>query len=135
MGDDYRVPRSFALLEELDNVKKGRTPIWTVGMAIKDPKDIELKEFVLNIQGPMDSPNFEGRSYEVQVLPGPNYPQTAPSVQFLRPKINLKCVDSKGRVSKFPWGRGNTICDIGAYLFSEMKKVAHKSQPAASTSY
>ena len=131
------MPRSFKLLEEMDKVKKGNVPHWSIGMNLKVADDIDLKEFELQVTGPLDS-IVQENTYKFQVIPGKDYPESAPSIRLLRPKVNLKCVNSQGVLS-FKWNSQMSICQVGDFFRQELERAVRGkkkgSQPSADTSY
>ncbi|KAG5299617.1 ubiquitin-conjugating enzyme [Histoplasma capsulatum G186AR] len=107
------VPRSFRLLEELENGEKGRgAEACSYGLANGD--DVTMTNWNGTILGPPHSVH-ENRIYSVNIKCGENYPDLPPTIHFVS-KVNLPCVDPRnGKVdlTKLPrlaiWKREFTM--------------------------
>ncbi|OJD25720.1 hypothetical protein ACJ73_02910 [Blastomyces percursus] len=86
------VPRSFRLLEELENGEKGRgAEACSYGLANGD--DVTMTNWNGTILGPPHSVH-ENRIYSVNINCGENYPDAPPTINFVS-KVNLPCVDPR----------------------------------------
>lgn len=89
------VPRSFRLLEELENGEKGGFST-DISYGLADPTDMNLNYWTATILGPSYTV-FENRIYTVQLFCGPEYPRNPPLVNFIT-KINVDFVNPQGSV-------------------------------------
>ncbi|KAI5819734.1 ubiquitin-conjugating enzyme/RWD-like protein [Pyronema omphalodes] len=128
-----KLPRNFALLDELEKGEKGLSADG-VSYGLADDNDNMMsnwKATILGIQRP-----HEGRIYEIEIYCGPNYPNEPPEVKFIT-RINLPCVKSNGKVrlDEIPqlqkWNRNLTMEDILLALQKHMsdEKSRHLVQP------
>ncbi len=130
------VPRSFKLLDELEQGEKGigdGSVSWGL-----DSDELEMSRWRGTIIGTHRSAH-EGRIYQLKLIAGPSYPDEPPTVHFLT-KINLKCVTPDGLVKKQEvpslekWSRNYSIQTVLKDLQRIMSKNTQK-QPAEGTYY
>lgn len=89
-GEVVIVPRNFRLLEELENMEKGKTADMSVSFGLVDSDDITLSHWQCTILGPMNSP-VENRIISLLVHCGEKYPSEPPVVKF-QTKVNVPFV-------------------------------------------
>ena len=135
---EYRVPRSFKLLAELESSEKGAYTdtdkytedcVWiTLGLDGADSTFTHWNATIIPEQG-----GYIGeRMYSIKLNAGPGYPDDPPVVSFVN-KVAMPCVDASGvvdlskmYVSGFRWNRERSLFDVLLALRKEMtpKEVA-----------
>ncbi|CAK8683028.1 ubiquitin-conjugating enzyme E2 variant 2-like [Clavelina lepadiformis] len=88
-------PRTFVLLEELDEGIKGEGD-GTISWGLCDDEDSSLTKWIGTIIGPPKTV-FEGRIYQLVLHCGEKYPKVAPEVKF-NTKVNLPFVSATGHI-------------------------------------
>ncbi|CAK0896566.1 unnamed protein product [Prorocentrum cordatum] len=134
------VPRSFRLLDELEQGQKGDA-MSGVSWGLAIPDDITLTHWTGTIFGPPGTA-YDNRIYCLSITAGQQYPDRAPEVKF-GTQINISNVDARtGEVQKdFPllrgWRREFTIENVLTELRKSMVQPANRRlpQPAEGTNY
>ncbi|KAL2353870.1 ubiquitin-conjugating enzyme/RWD-like protein [Cryomyces antarcticus] len=135
-----KVPRNFRLLEELEKGERG-LGAEACSYGLENGDDLLMSNWTGTILGPPHSVH-ENRIYSLRIHCGNQYPDVPPEVTFVS-KINLPCVDSRGRVdpSRLPclvqWRREFTMETILIELRRFMALPQHKKlpQPPEGTNY
>jgi ubiquitin-protein ligase len=137
---EYRVPRNFKLLEELEHGEKGNYQGPHAGWISLglDGDDLLLSDWNATIIGPQDT-NLGDRIYTVKVHAGEGYPDVPPVLRFVN-KINMECVDNTGLVTKKlaalrDWNREMSIFDVLCAVRESMASAARLPQPSADATY
>merc|ERR1712154_739993 len=132
---EYRVPRNFKLLEELENAEKGKYSDtnkygddcnWiTLGL---DGDDATFTNWNATII-PYQRSHIGARIYYLKVKAGEKYPDEPPEVKFIQ-KVKMNVVTSKGLIdftklskstSRFVWNREKCVFEVLLAIRKEMQ--------------
>mmetsp|Transcript_14494 Transcript_14494/g.25981 ORF Transcript_14494/g.25981 Transcript_14494/m.25981 type:complete len:139 (+) Transcript_14494:264-680(+) len=136
---DVIVPRSFKLLEELEQGEKGvgvpAPHSGFVSYGLADAEDMSLSHWNASIIGPQNT-SLGDRIYTLRIFCSEDYPNVPPQIHFIS-KINMNIVDQRtGQVLKMPgWNRNHSIANCLVYLREQMKRASKLSQPEDGTTF
>jgi len=130
---EYRIPRNFKLLEELEAAEKGLyTDTKKYGescMCINlglDGQDATFTHWNATIIGHQGG-HIGDRIYTLKIKAGGGYPDDPPQLKFVQ-KVDMPCVDSKGyvdftkmNVSHFHWNRECSLFEALLAIRQEME--------------
>eukprot|EP01083_Nonionella_stella_P127614 386523_1 len=131
---EYRVPRNFKLLDELENAEKGKyTDVKKWGDDCNwinlglDGQDSTLTHWNATIIPHQGGP-IGDRIYTLRMIAGPGYPDDPPSVRFVQ-KVALQCVSRQGYVNfdkmknnqQIEWHAERCLFEILLAIRKEMK--------------
>mmetsp|Transcript_24638 Transcript_24638/g.30149 ORF Transcript_24638/g.30149 Transcript_24638/m.30149 type:complete len:143 (+) Transcript_24638:349-777(+) len=136
MADKVVVPRSFKLLDELEQGEKGQgiphPHAGFISFGLVDSSDMTLSAWNASIIGPQNT-NLGDRIFSLSVITNETYPEKAPRV-FFKNKMNMPCVnqttgevnvDSLANWNRHTCGIISTLCAIR----NEMKISSKRPQP------
>jgi len=133
------VPRSFKLLEELEQGEKGggvpANHAGFISYGLNDSEDITLSYWNASIIGPQNTA-LGDRIYSLKIYCDESYPDHPPLVTFIT-KINMNGVDQNtGRCAKMPgWNRDCSIATCLCYLREQMVRASKLQQPPENSEY
>lgn len=131
---EYRVPRNFKLLDELNNAEKGNyndAKKWgdgcnwvTLGLDGQDATFTHWNASVIPHQGG----HIGDRIYSLKVRCGPGYPDDPPRVSFTQ-KVAIPCVSNVGivdfnKMKNFRWHRDRCLFEVLLAIRKEMEPSA-----------
>jgi ubiquitin-conjugating enzyme E2 variant len=129
--EEYRVPRNFKLLDELESAEKGyytdakkygEDCHWiNLGLDGQDATFTHWNATIIPHQGG----HIGDRIYTLKITAGPGYPDDAPYIRFIQ-KVSLPCVDGSGvvmfhKMSNFQWHRESSMFEVLLALRKEMQ--------------
>jgi len=132
--EEYRVPRNFKLLDELENAEKGKYVEQSSGLG-EDAKFITLgltdKETAHELIAwsasiiPHQNGHIGDRIYSLEIAAGPEYPEAPPDVKFSN-QVALDCVNFRGeiqfhRLNGFRWHRERSIFELLCHIRKQFK--------------
>lgn len=132
------VPRSFKLLEELEQSEKSTAVppphAGYISYGLVDPSDMTLSTWNASIIAPTTG-TIADRLYTLVIVCPEDYPNSAPSVRFVN-KINMpSMVDAKGAVSFKGWTRDCSMSTVLCALRKEMASAGKLPQPGEGETY
>jgi len=123
---EYRVPRNFKLLAELEEAEKGSDEkqsedymFVTLGLEDNDATFSNWAATIIPHQGG----HIGERIYTLNIKAGPAYPDKPPDI-FFKQKVVLNMVDKRGRVDFnrfYKWHRESSLMDALVKLRQAMK--------------
>mmetsp|Transcript_57455 Transcript_57455/g.51748 ORF Transcript_57455/g.51748 Transcript_57455/m.51748 type:complete len:159 (-) Transcript_57455:23-499(-) len=131
---EYRVPRNFKLLEELENAEKGKyTDAKKWGDACNwvnlglDGQDATFTHWNCTII-PMQGGHIGDRIYTLKVKAGPGYPSDPPQFRFVQ-QVNMPCVNKTGivqfnKLKNFEWHQERCLFEALLAIRKEMEPSA-----------
>lgn len=135
------IPRSFKLLDELEDAEKGRgvpAPHTTcISLGLMDSGDMTLSKWNVTMMG-LNGTVLQDRFYTLVVECPPNYPNVPPKIWF-KSKINLPGVDqTTGLVNASligGWSPKSTMAMALCNIRASMKAGARLAQPPDGAEY
>eukprot|EP01083_Nonionella_stella_P148329 469299_1 len=128
---EYRVPRNFKLLDELESAEKGKygdvkkygqdCNMVTLGLDGQDATFTHWNASIIPHQG-----GYVGdRIYSLKIKCGPGYPDDPPQFKFVQ-KVAMPCVNNSGvvdfkKVNNYNWHRESYLFEALLAIRKEMK--------------
>mmetsp|Transcript_33783 Transcript_33783/g.54055 ORF Transcript_33783/g.54055 Transcript_33783/m.54055 type:complete len:158 (-) Transcript_33783:106-579(-) len=131
---EYRVPRNFKLLDELENAEKGKyTDVQKWGDACNwanlglDGQDATFTHWNATII-PQQGGHIGDRIYTLKIVAGPGYPEDPPEFRFVQ-QVAMNCVSKQGKVlfdkmKNFEWHRERCLFEALLAIRKEMEPAA-----------
>ena len=131
---EYRVPRNFKLLDELENAERGGyTDVkkWGNGCSCVslglDHQDITLSYWNASII-PHQGGHIGDRMYTLKIKAGPGYPSDPPQIRFIE-QVAMPCVTKQGivdfnKLNNFEWHRERSLFEGLLAIRKEMESSA-----------
>jgi len=130
------IPRSFKLLDELEDAEKdkGVPPPHTgwISLGLSDANDITLSNWNASIFGPSNTTLAE-RIYTLNIQVPEDYPKSPPKIRFVT-KIAMENVDPKtGEVNpklfRDQWKMNSSMALMLCHIRNNMKAATRLQQP------
>jgi len=136
------IPRSFKLLEELEEAEKDKgVPAphagW-ISLGLSDSNDFSLTHWNASVFGPAGTSLAE-RIYTISITAPEDYPRSPPKFRFVT-KINMENVDQKTgdvhpKMFKDQWKINSSMALMLCHIRNNMKSAARLPQPAEGSEY
>eukprot|EP00750_Incisomonas_marina_P008134 INCI15258.1.p1 GENE.INCI15258.1~~INCI15258.1.p1 ORF type:complete len:141 (+),score=20.92 INCI15258.1:100-522(+) len=139
---EYRVPRSFKLLAELEAAEKGNHPeafaaaAPFISLGLANPGDMTLTKWSASVI-PEQGTAIGERFYTLTVAAGPKYPDEPPLIRFSEKVALPGIVNDAGQVVSFKfmqWTRESSIFEALVALRALLSR-AHRENAKVSGTY